>query len=67
MTTVAQHTEKQRELDEDTRRAWAEYTEGLRELSGDEYDLVEDECWTELQDKLSQVEDRRRRLASETP
>ena len=62
MTTVAHDDEKQRELDADTRRAWSVYREGLRELTGDEYERVEDESWAELQTELRRLERRRRTL-----
>ena len=63
MTTIALNAEKQRELDEETRRAWSNYSERLRELHGEEYAEAEDACWTELQDQLSRLADQRRQLA----
>jgi cell division septum initiation protein DivIVA len=59
---IAHDAEKLRELDNDTRRAWSAYSERLRELTGDEYERVEDESWQELQRTLRNVERRRRTL-----
>jgi hypothetical protein len=50
------------ELDDDTRRAWAAYSEHLRELSGEEYERAERESWAKLQGELRRVERRRRSL-----
>jgi hypothetical protein len=58
--------ESLRELDEDTRRAWAHYTERLRELTGDQYELVESESWTELQTELHRLDERRDALRPAT-
>lgn len=41
MTAIAPDSDKLRELDDDTRRAWNAYNEQLRELSGDEYEHAE--------------------------
>ncbi len=46
MTTVA------RDLDLEKRRAWDEYADSVRDLHGEEYDRVEQEAWTRLQDAL---------------
>jgi hypothetical protein len=51
-----------RELDDDTRRAWAAYSERLRELFGEEYERAERESWAKLQSELRRVEHRRRSL-----
>ena len=67
MTTVAPDTDKLRELDEDTRRAWNTYRERLAELSGEEYEHTEGESWTVLQHELRQLERRRRLLAVPDP
>lgn len=66
MTTIAPDTEKLRELDDDTRRAWNDYYGNVQELTGDEYEQVELESWDALQDELRRIE-RRRRLLSVTP
>jgi hypothetical protein len=62
MTAFAPDTEKLRELDAGTRRAWSAYSERLRELSGDAYDRAERESWDELQSELRKLERRRRSL-----
>jgi hypothetical protein len=62
VTAIAPDSEKLRELDDDTRRAWNAYSERLRELSGEEYELTERESWAELQTELRRLERRRRSL-----
>jgi hypothetical protein len=62
MTTIAQDADALAELDDGTRRAWSAYRERLRELTGTEYEAAESESWTELQDELSRIDDRRRML-----
>ena len=66
MTTIAPDTEKLRELDDETRRAWNEYYDSVQELTGEEYERVELDSWESLQDELRQIE-RRRNLLSVTP
>ena len=66
MTTIAPDTEKLRELDDETRRAWNGYYDNVQELTGEEYELVELESWDALQDELRRIE-RRRSLLSVTP
>lgn len=63
MTSIAADDERLRELDADMRRAWGEYSERLRELSGEEYERVEHECWEQLQAELREVERERATLA----
>jgi hypothetical protein len=46
MTTVA------RNVEDEQRRAWADYVGRLRGLTGAEYDHAEQEAWDELQDAL---------------
>ncbi len=65
MPATAPDAEKFRELDEDKRRAWAEYVDGLRELSGKEYDEAEGDSWERLQAQLTQLDDQRKRLADD--
>ena len=65
MTTIAPDTEKQRELDEEERRAWNEYYDNIQELTGSEYEQVELESWDALQGELSRIA-RGRRLLSVT-
>ena len=62
MTAIAPDSDLLRELDDDARRAWNAYSEGLRELSGHEYELAESESWTKLQIELRRLERRRRSL-----
>jgi hypothetical protein len=62
VTAFAPDTEKLRELDEGTQRAWAAYSERLRELSGDAYERAERESWDQLQGELRRLERRRRAL-----
>jgi hypothetical protein len=62
VTAIAPDSDKLRELDDDTRRAWNAYNEQLRELSGDEYEHAEDESWAKLQSELRRLERRRRSL-----
>ena len=66
MNTIAPDTEKQREFDEDERRAWNEYYDNIQELTGLEYEQVELEAWDTLQDELRRIE-HGRRLLSVTP
>jgi hypothetical protein len=62
MTATAPDTERLRELEADTRLAWSAYSDRLRELSGDEYERVESESWTELQAELQRLEREREEL-----
>jgi hypothetical protein len=59
---TASDTEILRELDADTRQAWSNYSGSLRELTGEEYERVESESWSELQTELERLERRRERL-----
>ena len=49
MTTVAST------LEAETRRAWDTYANRLAGLEGAEYDRVEEEAWTVLQDTLDEL------------
>jgi hypothetical protein len=51
MPTVARNVEAE------TRRAWAEYADTLRGLEGAEYDRAEEDAWRRLQDTLDDVRD----------
>ena len=64
MTSVAPDIDQLLELDAEMRQAWAAYTERLRELSGDEYELVESESWDELQTELRRLETARESLSA---
>ena len=66
MAAIASDSDKARELDEGTRAAWTAYSERLRELTGDEYERVERESWSELQAELRRLERRRRALTPST-
>ena len=65
MTPAAIDAEQLRELDEDVRRAWNDYIEQLRELSGEQYEQAEHERWSELQGELKALEHRRQQLTGE--
>jgi cell division septum initiation protein DivIVA len=62
VTTTVSDTEKLRELDEWTRRAWIAYNERLRDLAGDEYEQAESDSWSELQQELDRLQRRRASL-----
>jgi hypothetical protein len=64
VTTIAADNARLRELDEDTRRAWSEYTERVRDLSGDEYERAEHESWEQLQAELRELQRERAMLGS---
>jgi hypothetical protein len=64
MTATAPDTERLQELEADTRLAWSTYSERLRELSGDEYERVESESWTELQAELQRLDREREDLTA---
>lgn len=64
MTATAPDMDRLLELDADERHAWSVYSDRLRELSGDEYERVESESWTELQNELQRLEREREELAS---
>jgi hypothetical protein len=65
VTALTHDTDKLRELDADTRRAWSDYSETLRELTGEEYEHAERESWTKLQGELRRL-DRKRRTLTES-
>jgi hypothetical protein len=62
MTATAPDKERLQELEADTRLAWSTYSERLRELTGDEYERIESESWTELQAELERLERERDEL-----
>jgi hypothetical protein len=62
VTTIAVDAEKLRQLDEDTRQAWTTYSDRLRDLGAEEYELVESASWDQLQVELRRLEQRRRTL-----
>jgi hypothetical protein len=61
MTTFISDERAQRlaEIDSQTREAWADYTEELRELRGRDYEEAEDESWDRLQKRLKQLDGER--------
>ncbi|MFZ0092214.1 MAG: hypothetical protein WAL63_22125 [Solirubrobacteraceae bacterium] len=65
MTATAPDTERLRELEADTRHAWSAYSDRLRELSGDEYERIESESWTELQNELQRLDREREELSAD--
>jgi cell division septum initiation protein DivIVA len=67
MTASATDADKLARLDAEARRAWSAYRERIRELSGEEYDHVEDESWAELQARLNALERRRAVLTGAVP
>ncbi len=67
MSTIAAVTEKLREIDADVQRAWQEYHEYLRDLTGQEYEDAEPEAWELLQDELQDIEHRRLILSGSAP
>lgn len=66
MTAIAPQTDLLAHIEAGTTQAWRAYSERLRELSGDEYEQAEPECWAELQRELRRLE-RRRKLLTRTP
>jgi hypothetical protein len=64
VSTIATNNDRLRELEADTRRAWGDYSERLRDLTGDEYEQAEHDSWEQLQRELRGVERRRASLAS---
>lgn len=63
MSTTATNDDRLRKLDADTRRAWGDYSERLRDLTGDEYERAEHDSWEQLQGELRGLERRRASLA----
>jgi hypothetical protein len=63
VSTTAFSAEKLQELEDRERQAWSEYSERIRELTGDEYEHAEHESWEQLQRELRSVERRRSSLA----
>jgi hypothetical protein len=63
VSTTACSAEKLRELEDRERRAWSDYSDRIRELTGAEYEHAEDESWGRLQRELRSLERRRSSLA----
>lgn len=53
------------EVDERTLDAWTAYREGLRELTGREYDDAERRSWEHLQGELTELAQRRAQLEAD--
>ena len=66
MTATAPDTERLQELEADTRQAWSTYSHRVRDLSGDEYERVESDSWTDLQVELQRLEREREELMAGT-
>jgi hypothetical protein len=62
LSTIAHERRMLRELDHGTRRAWSAYSERLRGLRGEEYEVAERESWAVLQSELRRIESRRQSL-----
>jgi gas vesicle protein len=62
VSTTACSAEKLQELEDRERQAWSDYSDRIRELSGDEYEQAEHESWERLQRELRNVERRRSSL-----
>jgi hypothetical protein len=62
MATIALDADQLRQLDEETRQAWMSYSNRLRDVTAEAYELVESESWDELQVELRRLELRRREL-----
>jgi hypothetical protein len=65
VSTIAYRTDKLQELEDDERRAWTAYRDDIRELTGDEYELAENESWEALQRELRSLERQRELLTRE--
>ena len=62
MTTIALDAEQLRQIEEETRQAWTTYSDRLRDVTAEEYELAEDASWDKLQVELGHLETRRRAL-----
>jgi hypothetical protein len=63
VSTTACSAEKLQELEDHERQAWSNYSDRIRELTGDEYEQAEYESWDRLQRELRSLERRRNSLA----
>lgn len=50
---------QQSEFEDRTRRAWVQYRDSLRDLTGSEYEQAEGRSWERLQRRLSELEGQR--------
>jgi hypothetical protein len=62
VAAIVHGADKLSEVDAFERRAWQEYSQRLRDLSGEEYERAESDSWAELQRELRQLARRRRTL-----
>ena len=64
MTTFVPHETDSRmaELEERTREAWTIYSDRLRGLDGELYELEERDSWAELQAALREIDNERGRV-----
>ena len=62
MTTIALDDEQLRQIEEETRQAWTTYSERLRDVTHEEYEVAETASWDELQVELGRLDTRRRAL-----
>ena len=62
MTTIALDADQLRQLEEDTRHAWTAYSDRLRDVPAEEYEVAESASWDQLQVELRRLEQRRRAL-----
>jgi hypothetical protein len=62
MTTIALDADQLRQLEEDTRQAWTAYSDRLRDLPAEEYEVAENASWDQLQVELRRLEQRQRAL-----
>ena len=59
-TSTRDHRERKlAEIEEHQRRAWADYTEDLRDLEGRDYEDAEGQSWDRLQRKLKNLDEQR--------
>jgi hypothetical protein len=65
MTTMTPN--RLEELAELERTAWADYSEGLRDRQGRDYEEAEAASWEELQGLLAEVAAERAEIAAEVP
>jgi hypothetical protein len=64
VSTIATKNDRLRQLDADMRRAWGDYSERLRDLTGDEYERAEHDSWEQLQRELRGLERQRASLVA---
>ena len=50
---------QQSEFEDRTRRAWVQYRDSLKDLTGSDYEEAEDRSWERLQRRLAELEGQR--------